>query len=96
MFRRGLREGYGMLFVFPAPEVLHFYMKNTLVPLSIAFIRADGRIETISGMQPHDLNLTSSQGPCQYALEMPPGWFSDHKVWEGTRVVIPDDVKADD
>jgi len=96
MHRRKIGPDEGMLFVFPAAETLHFYMKNTHVPLSIAFIRADGTIERIAGMQPHDLTVTSSRAPCLYALEMPQGWFGDHGIWEGARVTLPEGLTASD
>jgi len=96
MHRRHLGEDDGMLFVFPAERILHFYMKNTHVPLSIAFVRADGTIERIADMQPHSLEPVSSGRPCKYALEMRQGWFGRHGIGEGTPLVIPADLTATD
>lgn len=96
MHRRRIGPDEGMLFVFPGEEVLTFYMKNTHVPLSIAFIRSDGTIDRIAGMAPQSLAACASRRPCRYALEMPQGWFSKHGVWEGDRVAIPSGLKAAD
>ena len=75
MFREKLPDGDGMLFVFERDEILAFWMKNTLIPLSIAFITSDCRIVEIKNMYPHDLNTTSSGRSVRYALEVPQGWF---------------------
>jgi uncharacterized membrane protein (UPF0127 family) len=75
MYRRSLDDGRGMLFVFEEDEILSFWMKNTFIPLSIAFIAADGRIVEIHDMEPEDLSTTRSGHPCRYALEVPQGWF---------------------
>jgi len=76
MHRKHLADGKGMLFIFDRDQVLSFWMKNTQIPLSIAFIAADGRIVDIKDMQPHDLNSVSSSRSVRYALEVPQGWFS--------------------
>ncbi|MDR1447081.1 MAG: DUF192 domain-containing protein [Treponema sp.] len=75
MYRRSLDDGKGMLFIFEEDEILSFWMKNTLIPLSIAFIAADGRILEIHDMEPEDLSTIRSGYPCRYALEVPRGWF---------------------
>ncbi|MDR0486611.1 MAG: DUF192 domain-containing protein [Treponema sp.] len=76
MYRKKLPDGDGMLFVFEKDEIQSFWMKNTLVPLSIAFIASDGRILEIKNMQPGDLNSVSPGRSFRYALEVPQGWFS--------------------
>jgi len=76
MFRKTLPDGKGMLFVFEKDEILSFWMKNTIVPLSIAFIASDGRIIDIRDMYPGDLNSVVSSRSARYALEVPQGWFS--------------------
>lgn len=96
MHRAAIGENEGMLFVFPEPRVLSFYMKNTLVPLSIAFIRENGTIDRIARMTPHRLESHQSDTLCLYALEMPQGWFKQHAVKEGMKVTIPAEVKAED
>ena len=83
MFRRTLGESAGMLFVFPDSDFRHFYMKNTEIPLSIAFIASDGRITQIEDMKPFDLTLTNSREAVPYALEMPLGWFRASGVGVG-------------
>ena len=88
MFRKKLPDGEGMLFVFEKDEVLSFWMKNTQIPLSIAFIAYNGRIIEIKNMQPHDLNSVSSSRSARYALETPQGWFSRAGVGIGDTVKV--------
>jgi len=83
MFRKSLNDGDGMLFVFERDEVLSFWMKNTYIPLSIAFITSDGRIIEIKDMYPHDENPVVSSRSARYALEVPQGWFSRAGVRAG-------------
>ncbi len=85
-----------MLFVFRRDQNLDFYMKDTLVPLSIAFIASDGVIVNIANMQPLSRDIHSSRMPCRYALEMPEGWFARNGVHEGDKVEIPSDIRAED
>jgi uncharacterized protein len=89
MFRETLKTDEGMLFVFPRDEELNFYMKNTYVPLSIAFIRANGAIANIAHMEPLSLETHRSRTACRFALEMPFGWFARNGVTEGSKVTIP-------
>jgi uncharacterized membrane protein (UPF0127 family) len=76
MYRKSLEDGKGMLFIFDRDQVMSFWMKNTLVPLSIAFIASDGRILEIKDMEPLNLSTISSERSVRYALEVPQGWFS--------------------
>jgi uncharacterized membrane protein (UPF0127 family) len=76
MFRKTLKDGAGMLFVFPSDRVLSFYMKNTIIPLSIAFINKDGVIAEIHDMEPLNLRSVQSSRSLRYALEVPQGWFA--------------------
>jgi uncharacterized membrane protein (UPF0127 family) len=76
MHRKRLPDGEGMIFVFDRDEQVSFWMKNTLIPLSIAFIAADGRIMEIRDMYPLDLTSVQSSRSVRYALETPQGWFS--------------------
>jgi uncharacterized membrane protein (UPF0127 family) len=88
MFRTVMAENEGMLFVFERPGIYSFWMRNTELPLSIAFIDAQGRIVDIQDMAPHD--ETTHHGPPQpilYALEMNCDWFRVHHVVVGA--VIP-------
>ncbi|HEY8245590.1 MAG TPA: DUF192 domain-containing protein [Casimicrobiaceae bacterium] len=86
MFRFSLPADHGMLFVFPEPQPLGFWMRNTYIPLSIAYIDADGRIVSIADMAPRDESSHPSNGPALYALEMRKGWFADKGLGPGTRV----------
>ncbi|MDR0654779.1 MAG: DUF192 domain-containing protein [Treponema sp.] len=88
MYRRSLDDGKGMLFIFEEDEILSFWMKNTLIPLSIAFIAADGRIVEIHDMEPEDLSTIRSGYPCRYALEVPRGWFRRAGIAPGDVVLF--------
>jgi uncharacterized membrane protein (UPF0127 family) len=88
MFRKKLPDGEGMLFVFERDQQLSFWMKNTLIPLSIAFIASDGRITEIKDMQPLNENTVKSSRSVRYALETPQGWFSRAGIQPGDRVNI--------
>ena len=87
MNRFSLRTDHGMLFVFEAPQPLAFYMKNTYVPLSIAFVDARGRILNIEDMRPLDESTHWSKGQALYAIEMRQGWFSSKGIGPGDAVV---------
>lgn len=86
MYRFSLAPESGMLFVFDAPRPLSFWMRNTYVPLSIAFIDAQGTILNIEDMAPKDERSTWSAGPALYALEMRRGWFGQKGIGPGARV----------
>jgi uncharacterized membrane protein (UPF0127 family) len=86
MNRFSLRPDNGMLFVFERPEPLSFWMKNTFIPLSIAFLDADGRILNIEDMAPQTETTHWSKGPALYALEMRKGWFAERGLKSGDRV----------
>ncbi len=83
MHRFSLQPDHGMLFVFDSPEVQGFWMKNTFIPLSIAFVAADGRIINVDEMQPHDESTHPSRGPALYAIEMRKGWFTENGIRSG-------------
>jgi hypothetical protein len=75
-----------MLFAYARPEPLSFWMHNTYIALSIAFISADGTILNIEDMQPQTDDPHGSKGPAQYALEMKKGWFAERGIVAGNRV----------
>ena len=75
MYRKELKDGEGMLFIFDRDQILSFWMKNTLIPLSVAYIAQDGRILEIHDMEPGNLNPVKSSRSARYALEVPQGWF---------------------
>ncbi len=75
-----LCENCGMLFVFPVAGKHTFWMKDTPIPLSIAFIAADGRIIDLAEMQANTLHSHGARENSLYALEMNQGWFSKHAI----------------
>ena len=96
MYRASLKDEHGMLFIYPAPQILSFLMKNTLIPLSIAFIDTKGRIISIQEMVPQaspPFTYYVSPGPAKYALEVPQGWFSMGKVSVGDMVKFPQSLE---
>jgi uncharacterized membrane protein (UPF0127 family) len=86
MNRFSLQPDHGMLFVFRTAQPQAFWMKNTYVPLSIAFIGSDGRILNIEDMAPLTESTHPSQGLARYALEMKKGWFDQHGIKSGDSV----------
>jgi uncharacterized membrane protein (UPF0127 family) len=76
----------GMLFVFDEPAYQAMWMKNTLIPLSVAFLDASGAILNILDMEPETLDSHMSAGPAIYAIETNKGWFARRKVKAGDRV----------
>ena len=86
MNRFSLQPDHGMLFVFEEPQPLGFWMKNTYIPLSIAFVDAKGRIVNIEDMKPHDETTYRSRGFALYAIEMKQGWFASKGVKAGDAV----------
>lgn len=86
MYRTFLPPDTGMLFVFDRPGLPCFWMKNTPLPLSIAFIDQRGRIVNIADMQPHDQTSHCPTAPVLYALEMQQGWFRQKGIKPGTQV----------
>lgn len=86
MNRFSLRTDHGMLFVFETPQPLAFYMKNTYIPLSIAFVDTQGRILNIEDMRPLDESTHWSRGVAQYAIEMRQGWFAAKGIGVGDKV----------
>ena len=75
MFREEMAENHGMLFVYEADTKMSFYMKNTVIPLSIAFLAKDGTIKEIYDMQPESLTAVASRHRARYALEVKQGAF---------------------
>lgn len=88
-------DNQGMLFVFPDERFLGFWMRNTLIPLDIAYARFDGTVVTIHQMPPLTLRTFPSLEPAMFALEMKAGSFERIGLTEGTVLQIPDDVLKD-
>lgn len=86
MFRRDMPQHEGMLFAYDQPAVHCFWMKNTFIPLSIAFIADDGTIVNIADMQAHSLDSHCAAKPVRYALEMNQGWFARKGFKPGMRL----------
>jgi uncharacterized protein len=89
MFRREMASHEGMLFVFDGLSRRCFWMKNTLLPLSIAFIADDGRIVDLAEMQPLSEASHCSSEPVRYALEMNQGWFAKRGIKPGFKLKGP-------
>ncbi len=88
--RTELAENAGMLFVFPQEHQPSFFMKDTLIPLSVAFIDTEGYIVDIQDMQPLDLTQHRSPKPVKYALEVNQGFFEERGIQVGNRVDLPE------
>ena len=86
MHRKSLPENNGMLFVFDRPARSCMWMKNTLIPLSVAFIEYDGTIVNIEEMAPLTTDSHCSAGWIRYALEMNAGWFRKNGLKPGSRI----------
>lgn len=86
MHRESLGPNQGMLFIFPEETRHCMWMKNTLIPLSVAFLDAKGQIINIAEMQPHSEQSHCAAKPALYALEMTKGWFSAKGVRPGTMI----------
>jgi len=90
MFRTNLPPGQGMLFVFPYPSKQEFWMKNTQVPLSLAYISPEGYILEIHRLKPMDETPVPSKGTnVQFALEVPQGWFEQNGIQPGMLISTP-------
>ncbi len=87
MFRQGLPANHGMLFVFDGKAVHCMWMRNTLIPLSVAFVEDDGTIVNIEEMQPRDeRSRHCARQPVRYALEMAQGWFASRGIGPGSKL----------
>lgn len=91
MHRHVMAEERGMLFVFEQAERLCFWMRNTYIPLSIAYLDKDATIIEIFDMQALDERSVCSTAPAQFALEVNQGWFERHQIQVGQRVqgIVP-------
>lgn len=87
MFREKMAPNQGMVFVFDGNAQVCMWMKNTLLPLSVAFIDETGKIVNIEDMQPQTLDSHCSKKPVRYALEMNVGWFKQKNIKHGAAIV---------
>ena len=93
-FRQDLPADNGMLFVYAHDQIIGFWMKDTRIPLSIAFLDADGKVLEIHDMDPRDpTRRYISKVPAHYALEVNQGWFSRNGIEEGKKIKF--DLKTD-
>lgn len=86
MFRQSMPTSSGMLFAFDDHGIQCFWMKNTLIPLSIAFIADDGSIVNIDEMKPQSLDSRCSTKPVRFVLEMNQGWFAKRGIKPGAKL----------
>jgi uncharacterized protein len=86
MFRQNMATNEGMLFAFDLPGQQCFWMKNTLLPLSAAFVADDGSIVNIEDMKPQTLDSHCSAKPVRFVLEMNQGWFAKRGLKAGSRL----------
>ncbi len=89
MYRKTLADGKGMLFVFDTDQRVSFWMKNTSLPLSLAYMAADGTILQILDLAPFSEEPRPSERSIRYALEVPQGWFAKVGLKPGDRFEIP-------
>jgi uncharacterized membrane protein (UPF0127 family) len=93
MYRRQMCEDCGMLFKFDSVRIASIWMKNTYIPLDLAYINAFGKIVDIKQLKPHDLTSVPSSVPVLYALEMNQGWFEENGLSVGDKVTIPNYIR---
>jgi uncharacterized membrane protein (UPF0127 family) len=86
MFRRQMPQAEGMLFIFDQPGQQCFWMKNTLLPLSAAFVADDGTIVNLADMKPQTTDSHCSEKPVRYVLEMNQGWFAQKGIKPGAKL----------
>lgn len=86
MFRREMPQQEGMLFVFEQPSGLCFWMKNTVLPLTAAFVADDGTIVNLADMKPQTTDTHCAMKPVRYVLEMNQGWFTKRGIKAGSKL----------
>ncbi len=89
MFRKDMPQHEGMLFVFEQPSGLCFWMKNTLLPLTAAFVADDGTIVNLADMKPQTTDSHCALKPVRYVLEMNQGWFAKRGFKAGSKLGGP-------
>ena len=89
MWRREMPANEGMLFVFEQPGVQCFWMKNTLLPLTAAFVADDGSVVNLADMKPQSTDSHCSLRPVRFVLEMHQGWFAKRGIGAGFKLTGP-------
>lgn len=90
MYRVWMAEDAGMLFVFPGNSRQGFWMRNTFIPLDIAYIGADGTVQEIRKGEPLNLAILTPDKAYRYVIEVNEGWFERHGLGVGAKVVLPE------
>lgn len=93
MFRDKLDNDHGMLFIYSQEQNLSFWMKNTRIPLSVAFINSSKIITQIESMAPYSLTSHTSKVKVRFALEMEEGWFRKNGITVGSKVDFPSEIR---
>jgi len=86
MFRKDMPQAEGMIFVFEQPATQCFWMRNTVLPLTAAFVAEDGRIVNLADMKPMTEDSHCSKEPVRFVLEMNQGWFARKNIKEGAKL----------
>jgi uncharacterized membrane protein (UPF0127 family) len=86
MYRTSMGANEGMIFAFERPGQQCFWMKNTLIPLAVAFVADDGTVVNVDEMKPQTLDSHCSTRPVRFVLEMNTGWFKKHGVKAGDKL----------
>ncbi len=86
MFRKDMPQQEGMLFIFPSPSKQCFWMKNTILPLTAAFVADDGTIVNLEDMKPQTTDSHCSVKPVRFVLEMNQGWFAKKGIKAGSKL----------
>ena len=89
MFRQDMPAHEGMMFVFEQPQKQCFWMKNTLLPLTAAFVDEDGTIVNLADMKPQSTQSHCSEKPVRFVLEMNQGWFAKRNIKKGFKLKGP-------
>ncbi len=92
MYRESLRSDEGMIFIYEEDRKLSFWMKNTYIPLSIAFVAKDGIIKEIHQLKPESLTPVKSTHSVRYALELPSGSFKRSNVKVGDKIILSEQL----
>ena len=92
MYRESLGTDEGMIFIYEEDRKLSFWMKNTYIPLSIAFVAKDGIIKEIHQLKPESLTPVKSTHSVRYALELPSGSFKRSNVKVGDKIILPEQL----
>lgn len=98
MFRKSMPRNRGMIFVYNKAEEMSFWMQNTYIPLSIAFVHEKLFVASIHDMKPLSMDITTSDIPVLYAVEVNQGWFKSNHILSGNRITIyknPEDYKVE-